>query len=216
MSRHRMIKRALLGAAALAGAAVLSGCVAATVGAGALATTGVAVAQERSTRQALTDTEIRVSLNNNLLNDSYGLFGDISTEVHEGRVLLTGSVPRQEDRLRAVQIVWATPHVAELINEITVEEDAGAGSYAEDVWISTQLRARLLGDAKVKSINYTVETVDQTVHLLGVARSEAELERVVGHASNVKGVRRVVSHVLAKHDDRRIVGTPPPADATSG
>lgn len=47
----------------------LSGCVAGTLLGGALATTGVSVAQERSSRQALDDVEIRVTLNNKLLNE---------------------------------------------------------------------------------------------------------------------------------------------------
>lgn len=213
MSRNRITMRALLCATTLIGAAALSGCTAVGLGVGALATTGVSVAQERSTRQALTDAEIRVTLNNSLLNDSYGLFGDISTEVVEGRVLLTGSVPRQEDRLRAVKIVWDTPDVTELINEVTIERDAGAASYAEDVWISAQLRAKLLGDAQVSSINYNIETVDQTVHLIGIARTEEELSRVVRHASGVKGVRQVVSHVLTKYDDRRLAAKSPATPA---
>lgn len=183
-----------------------SGCTAVGLGVGALATTGVSVAQERSTRQALTDTEIRVTINNKLLNEDYGLFGDITTEVVEGRVLLAGSVPEAEDRLRAAQLVWETDDVVELINEVTIERDAGAVSYAQDVWISTQLRGRLLGDVEVDSINFNIETVDQTIHLIGVARHQEELERVVNHARNIDGVKQVVSHVLTKHDDRRVTG----------
>ena len=183
-----------------------SGCTAVGVGVGALATAGVSVAQERSTKQALTDAEIVVSVNNRLLNDSYELFGDVTTEVVEGRVLLAGSVPRQEDRLRASQLVWETPGVVELLNEMTVAEDAGTASYAEDVWISTRLRGRLLTDLEVNAVNYNIETVDQTVHLIGVARTEEELQRVVEHARTIPGVKKVVSHVLTKYDDRRIIG----------
>ena len=183
-----------------------SGCTAIGVGVGALATTGVSVAQERSTKQALNDAEIVASINNRLLNDSYELFGDITTEVVEGRVLLAGSVPKQEDRIRASQLVWDTPGVVELLNEVTVGEDAGTASYAEDVWISTQLRAALLGDLEVNAVNYNIETVDQTVHLIGVARTEDELSRVVEHARGIDGVKKVVSHVLTKYDERRVTG----------
>lgn len=210
MSRHHATARAvgvaLIAATALSGA--LAGCTAAGLGVGALATTGVAVAQERSTRQALTDGEIRITINNKLLTEDYGLFADITTEVVEGRVLLAGSVPTQEQRLRAAQLVWETPDVQELINEVTVENDAGVRSYGEDVWISTQLRARLLGDVNVNSINYNIETVGQTVHLIGVARSEEELSRVVRHAQGIRGVKQVVSHVLTKFDERRVASLP--------
>lgn len=203
MNTPRISMRGLWAVSLLLAAGAMSGCTAVGIGVGALATAGVSVAQERSTRQALTDTEIRISINNALLNDSYGLFGDITTEVVEGRVLLAGSVPKQEDRIRAAQIVWDTPDVVELINEVTIEGDAGASSYAKDVWISAQLRTKLLGDVNVSSINYNIETVAQTVHLIGVARSEDELRRVVEHARGLDDVRQVVSHVLTKHDERR-------------
>lgn len=183
-------------------AASLSGC-AAGLGVGALATAGVAVTQERSTRQALTDTEIRLSISNKLANEDLGLFADVNTEVVEGRVLLAGSVPRPEQRVRAAELAWSTPDVVEVVNELTVAGDAGVQSYAQDVWISTQLRGRLLGDKYISSVNYNVETVDQVVHLIGVARSERELERVVNHARKIAGVREVVSHVMTKHDERR-------------
>ncbi len=202
MMNFRDFARGFVGIAILGTA--LSGCTAVGLGVGALATTGVSVAQERSTRQALTDAEIRLSINNKMLSEDYGLFADITTEVVEGRVLLAGSVPTAEDRLTAAKLVWETPDVTELINEITVERDAGIGSYAEDVWISAQLRGRLLGDVNVNAVNYNIETVGQTVHLIGVARDDAELSRVVEHARSIRGVKQVVSHVLTKYDDRRV------------
>lgn len=181
----------------------LSGCVAGTLLGGALATTGVSVAQERSSRQALDDVEIRVTLNNKLLNESYELFGDVSTEVVEGRVLLTGSVPRQEDRVKAAEIVWSTPNVVELDNELTIAGDEGFFTYTSDVWITTQLRGKILGDKYISGVNYYVETVNGVVHVTGVAQSERELKRVLNHAAKIDDVKEVVSHVLLKNDPRR-------------
>ena len=196
------IARAAAAALLLTGA----GCAGVGLAVGAAATAGVSVAQERTTRQALTDAEIAVAINDALFKESTELFGDISTEVVEGRVLLTGSVPNPDDRVRAAEIVWSTPDVAELLNEITVGEDEGVRSYAEDVWITTQLEAKLLTDVDVSAINYNIETIDQTVHLIGVARTEEELVRVVEIARGVPGVKRVVSHVLTKTDERRVAG----------
>ena len=195
----------MLGAALLT-TSLLSGCGGVGLVLGGVATAGVSVAQERTTKQALTDAEIRLTLGNKLLNEDRGLFADVSTEVVEGRVLLTGEVDSPEDRIRASQLVWETEGVRELLNELEIGEGKGAASYAEDVWISTQLRAKLLTDVDVNAINYNVETVGQTVHLIGVARDEQELLRVVEIASKVEGVKQVVSHVLTKHDKRRIRG----------
>ena len=64
-----------------------------------------------------------------------------------------------------------------------------------DAWITAQLSATLLFDKEVSSINYSLETVDGIIYLMGIARSREELERVVAHAKEVSYVRRVVSYV---------------------
>lgn len=161
------------------------------------------VLQERTTMDSLKDTEIQLSLNNNFLKHSTELFGDVSTNVTEGRVVLTGSVPRREDKIAATKLAWATEGVLAVTDELTVKEDSGAAAYAEDVWISNQLRFALLTDVSINSVNYNVETVDKVVHITGLALSGAELDRVLNHARSVQGVARVVSHVLTIDDPRR-------------
>ncbi len=187
---------------------VLSSCVAtALVGAGVEATR--AVSEERTTLQQLKDTEIQLGLNNKFLNHSGRLFGDVSTSVIEGRVVLTGSVPLREDKIAATDLAWQTPGVAEVTDELTVQQDSGAVAYAEDAWISNRLRFNLLTDKNISSVNYNVETVDKVVHLTGLARSRTELTRVLDRASSVPGVTRVVSHVLTIDDPRRIAAKAP-------
>jgi osmotically-inducible protein OsmY len=173
------------------------------VGAGTEATR--TVLQERTTMDALEDTKIQLSLNNKLISHSAQLFGDVSTDVQEGRVVLTGSVPTREDKITATRLAWETDGVVSVTDELVVQEDSGAMAYAEDAWISNQLRFALLTDLSVHSVNYNVETVDKVVHVTGIARSNAELKRVIGHASGVPGVAKVVSHVLTIDDPRRNV-----------
>lgn len=183
-----------------------SGCTPVGALAAAGATAGVAVAEERSTRDALDDLATGVAVNNQLLNRSAELFRDVDVEVNEGRVLLTGSVPRQEDRVEAAEAAWRAAGTREVINELTVAEDAGPRRYAEDVWITTQLRARLLRDVGVDAVNYNIETVEGVVHLIGLANTAEELSRVTRHAASTPGVRQVVSHVLFIDDPRRKTG----------
>ncbi|MEM9735856.1 MAG: BON domain-containing protein [Pseudomonadota bacterium] len=163
------------------------------------------VLQERSTGQALTDTEIDISIQNRLANRSGELYRDVSVDVHEGRVVLTGSVPTREEKFVATSEAWAVPGVAAVADELTVEEDAGTQAYLEDVWISNQVRYHLLTDLEIRSVNFNVTTVEGVVHLSGLARSETELTRVVSRARTVPGVTRVVSHILTIDDPRRVV-----------
>ncbi|MGF1658791.1 MAG: BON domain-containing protein [Rubrimonas sp.] len=206
-------------AAAAALALALAGCApAAIVGLGV----GAGVAQERSTRDQMTDFEIGLSIQNALASESGALFQAVDLEVVEGRVLLAGAVPRPEDRIRAVEIAWATPSVVEVINELEVAGSGGISGYANDAWISTQVRSRLLGTPGVNPLNFNVDTVNGVVHLLGLARSQQELQRAARAAAAVPGARQVVSHVLLIDDPRRKApaarpsGATPPAPASAG
>ncbi len=187
----------------LAGSLSLSGCAELLIG--AAATTGVAIAEERSVGDAVDDLTIRAELNHLFFRDDVELFGDVSFSVIEGRVLLKGSVPTPDDRIRALRLAWQAAGVREVINELQVADDSGILDYARDTWISAQLKGKLLVDGDVLSINYSVETVNGTVYLLGIAQDEAELTRVTEHARSIEDVKRVVSHVVLKDDRHRPV-----------
>jgi len=162
------------------------------------------VVQDRSTGEALTDTEIQLSLNNRFMNHSGRLFHLVSTDVQEGRVLLTGRVPTREDKVTAQGIAWQVPGVVSVTDEIEVADTEGVGGYAEDAWISTQLRTALSADFEISSQNYNVETIGRVGHISGLARTRDELGRVIRHAQQIGGVERIVSHVLTIDDPRRV------------
>lgn len=176
----------------------LTGCSAPGVIVGAGATVGVAAAQERTVGQAVDDTTININISSRMLQKDEALFRRVDVTVHQGRVLLTGSVPEPDERVEAVRLAWQVNGVKEILNEIQVNDTSGVLDYAKDTWITTQLRTKILGDREISDINYTIETVNGTVYLLGVAQDETELQRVAGHARNIRGVAKVVSHVQVK------------------
>ena len=195
--------KAIVVAACLSGLA-LTACTPVGMAIGGGVVLARSVVQERSTMDALEDTEIKLSISNRLLNHSGKLFRDVSVGVAEGRVLLTGSVPEREHKIDAARIAWETEGVIAVEDELTVAEDSSPKAYLTDVRISNTLRIALLTDVKVSSVNYNVETVNRVVHLTGIAKSNEELDRVIRHAREVKGVERVVSHVLTIDDPRRV------------
>jgi len=187
-----------------AGLAVLAaGCspIGAAAGVGAVGAT--AAQSEKGFRRSVADTEIRIAINDLWFKADEEMFRKVNLQVQEGRVLLTGNVPLPEQRLEAVRLAWQAPGVREVINEIEVNDTSGVTDLARDTWISTQLKTDLLFDQDVSSIDYSIETVNQVIYLMGVARSQAELNRVVGHAKDISYVRRVVNYVLLKDDPRR-------------
>ncbi len=181
----------------------LSGCTPAGVAVGVGATAATAAAQERGFQGALQDTETRLDINHLFLQESETLFTDINLQVQEGRVLLTGSVEQPETELSAVRLAWQAKGVREVINEIEVTDQSSIGDVARDLWIETQLEGKLLIDSGVTSINYSVESVNNTVYLMGIAQNQTELTRVIGHAKDIAYVRKVVNYVTLKDDPAR-------------
>ncbi|MFM2044822.1 MAG: putative 21 kDa hemolysin protein [Pseudomonadota bacterium] len=124
-----------------------------------------------------------------------GLDRRLDATVERGRALLTGRARNAEERVEAVRLAWQADGVTEVINEIQLDDSGGIADAATDTWIATRLRYRLFTDAEITSGNFTIDVVNQTVYLLGKARSQQELDRVIAHAREVPRVKQVVNHV---------------------
>ena len=103
--------------------------------------------------------------------------------------------PNPELKAQAAQIASQIPGVRAVYNEIEVAPTEGAWASVKDTWISSQIRSNLVFASQVRSVNYTIETVNGSVYLIGSARTQAELDRVTEAARNVPNVKRVVSYV---------------------
>ena len=181
---------------------MLSGCVPILIGGGT--ETAVVVAQERSTGNAVDDAGILLRIKNLYAqNDFKDLLANIDIKVVEGRVLLAGNVDKPESQIEAVRLAWQVNGVKEVMNEVQISDKAGFANYARDVWISTQIRTRLIFTKDIRSINYSAITVNQVVYLMGIAQNQDELDRVTYVASTTDYVQRVVSYVRLKDDPRR-------------
>jgi osmotically-inducible protein OsmY len=175
-------------------ALAISGCEPSAMASGG-ASVGIAVAQERSIGAAVDDTIIASQIVSNFYQFDIELLRLVSTEVVEGRVLLTGNVPNPVNRVDAVRVTWQVDGVTEVLNEIQVSNQTGLKDFALDLWISTQFRTKLLLDKDIRAINYNVETVNRVIYLIGIARSELELKRITNHARTIENVQKVISHV---------------------
>ncbi len=171
---------------------------------GVVATTATAVAmQDKSLGNIVDDTTIIIRINKELLK--HGLFSPVKVKVSEGRVLLIGNVDTPEKQLTAEKIAWQEKEVKEVINEIRVTpiQTISILDSIIDGMITAEIRTRFLGKRNIKSINYSVNTVDGTVYLMGIAQNKAELKAVIAIARKVKGVKQVVSYVRNRHSKLR-------------
>jgi len=156
---------------------------------------GASAAQEGGLSRVYNDAKIQVAINDLWFQHNVDMFRKLDLTVKQGRVLITGVVQDPEHRVEAVRLAWQPKGVSQVINEIRVSDSAGLVEYAKDAWISARLRTAITLDKNVQSINYSIDTVQGSIYLMGFAQNQAELNRVIEIARTIKNVERVVSYV---------------------
>ena len=175
---------------------------------GVAATGAVMAAQERGFEGGARDTAIRAEINHYWLQSDHETYLRLTLQVWEGRVLVGGALPDAAQRAEALQLAWKVEGVREVINEVQIVAPRDVGRYTRDLVTEWDIYQRLTFTREIDSINYSVEVVNGTVYLLGVARDQAELDRAVAVIREVAHVRRIANHVLLRDDKRRAPTAP--------
>jgi osmotically-inducible protein OsmY len=178
-------------------AAPLGGCLGVAVG--GAATVATAFRADQTVDEQVDDLGTRTELEARLLQEDPALFTDVNTTVIGGRVYLKGHVDTPEARREATRIAWITPGVKAVHNDIVVGGPSGFQVSADDTWVTIKVRAELLSDARIKDVNYTIETQNRVVYLMGMAQDPAEKQLAVELARNTKGVEGVVDYLTVKN-----------------
>jgi osmotically-inducible protein OsmY len=182
--------------AAVGAASLSSGCVAATGLAAAGA--GMVAVQDRTLGRSLDDATASSTVKTRLIALDNNAFLRVDVEMAEGQLLLSGTTPTAEHKAMAERIAWSVAGVDDVANEIVVGRNPGMLRSGLDNFVTAQVRAKILADAQIKGVNYNIETQRGVVYLMGLARSEEELQRAAQAASMVRGVERVVSYVIVR------------------
>lgn len=197
MTRSFIFSTFLLISSALA----LSGCVNAAIGIGTAAV--AASSTEKGLSTSVSDSVIQAKLSDSFIQTSQSLFLNVETAVNNGSVLLTGKLKTQEEKITATRLSWEIKGVREVINEIHLSGTSSLKSSAKDLAASAQLRAALIRDPEISSLNFSIDVVNGIVYLSGVAENEQERERVVAHAQELRFAKQVVSYIILAYDRRK-------------
>ena len=197
MTRTFIFSSFLLISSALA----LPGCVNAAIGIGTAAV--AASTTEKGFSTSVSDSVIQAKLADGFIQTNQSIFLNVETSVNDGSVLLTGKLKTQEEKITATRLSWEIRGVHEVINEIQLSEASSFKSSAKDLAASAQLRAALIRDADISSLNFSIDVVNGIVYLSGVAENEEERERVVAHAQELRFAKQVVSYIILVYDQRR-------------
>ena len=126
------------------------------------------------------------------------LFININTTVLEGRVLLTGLVDNQEERIEAVRLVWEVNGIREVINEIEIGNRESIKDYANDLWINTQAKGMAAKTIGLRSVGYNFETIKGKIYIAGITSRPEQLEELVDVLKTIKGVKEIINYVIIK------------------
>lgn len=175
-------------AAALA-AITLSACVPVLVGSAVVGGTVVAT-DRRTAGMQLEDETIGVRASSRL-SERYGDRAKVSVTSYNGSVLLTGTVPDAAAKEEAARIVSGVENVRNVINDLDIGPPGSFSTTANDTWITSQVRAALIGTTGLSSNAFTINTNHGVVYLMGrVTQREGDTAARV--ASGLKGVAKVV------------------------
>ena len=178
----------------------LTSCIETAVGLGTAAV--AASTTEKGFSTSVSDTVIEAKLTDKFIKNDTSFVTGVESSVSNGSVLMTGKLDTQDQKILATRLAWEIKGVKEVINEIQLVSDESIKTTAKDLAASAQLRAALIGDQEISSLNYSIDVVNGIVYLSGVAANEKERERVITHAQALRFAKKVVNYIILSTDKR--------------
>ena len=177
-----------------------SGCAPAVVGVGTAAV--AASSTEKGITTSVSDGLVFTKIQDKFLKTDATLSQFVDVTVNDGAVLLTGKVRTPEEKVLATKLSWEVRGVREVVNEIQITDKSSIKDVAKDLAASAQLRGKLIADTSVSSLNFSIDVVNGTVYLSGVATDAEEMNRVVSHARELRFAQQVVNYITLRIDQR--------------
>ena len=137
-----------------------------------------------------------------LLRDKKYLFA-INTKVIDGKFFLTGKVENPEEKLQLTKLAWETLGVRSVRNDIKIKEEFNFNQSAKDLLITSQLRAAIILNKKIKATNYQIDTYKKKIFIYGIAITNDEKDEVIKEAKEILDVEEVIASIILV-DDLRI------------
>jgi len=169
----------------------LSGCATAIVAGVAIATIDI-IHDRRTAGEYIDDAGIEFAAKNVVANNKeYSEAVHLKAQSWNGILLLTGEIKTPEIKQELIPKLQALRGVRQIVDETTINDKSKFNTIANDTWISSKVKSRLILKTGLKANRVKVVTTRGSVYLMGIVTRE-EADKATEHASNVKGVKRVV------------------------
>lgn len=145
----------------------------------------------------LDDSTITTRVNHEMLKDQTVKARQIDVDTNGGNVTLTGVVATQNEATRATQIAQRVPGVKSVSNNIQI----GQRSFG-DVWddnvVSNKIKAKLIAEPEVRSLNIDVDVYLGVVTLTGVVSSKYQRDRALEISRSTGGIVKVIDNIKVR------------------
>tara|TARA_A100000164_G_C21773857_1_gene707572 strand:- start:21 stop:614 length:594 start_codon:yes stop_codon:yes gene_type:complete len=174
---------------------ILSGC--AGVSSKGLFGTGVSVALDpRSLGTQIDDSIMQKNLSTRIILLDKKYLISVNSKVLDGRIFLTGKLEDPEEKLKLTKMAWETDGVRSVKNDIKIKEEFNFKQSAKDILITSQLRASLILNKKIKATNYQIDTYKKKIYIYGIAITSDEKKEVIREAKKISDVVDVIASIL--------------------
>jgi len=173
-----------------------NGCAPLLIGAGAAGGYKLGT-DERSVGQMWDDGAITAKINAALIDDPVVKARKIDVDTLEKVVILTGVVDTEKEVERATEIARKVPYVKEVRNCLQVGKKTLGQSFDDKV-LGTKIKARLIGEKDIRSLNIDVDVNRSVVTLTGVVENESQKERALKIARTTSGTVKVIDNLSVK------------------
>ena len=167
--------------------------------------TGVSIALDpRSLGTQIDDSLMQQNLRARLLSTDKSYIISVKTKILDGRIFLTGKVNSVEDKLKLTKLAWEIKGARSVNNDLQIKEKFDFKRSAKDLLITSQLRAALISNKKIKSVNYNIDTYKKKIYIYGISQNKTERDEVTKEAKQILDVKDVTTSIFLV-DDLRVV-----------
>ena len=167
--------------------------------------TGVSIALDpRSLGTQIDDSIMQQNLRAKLLSADKSYIISVKTKILDGRIFLTGKVSSVEDKLKITKLAWEIKGARSVKNDLRIKEEFNFKRSAKDLLLTSQLRAALIANKKVKSVNYNIDSYKKKIYIYWIAQNDNEIYEVTREAKQILDVEDVITSIFLV-DDLRVV-----------
>ncbi|MGV1098677.1 BON domain-containing protein [Thiovibrio sp. JS02] len=172
---------------------ICAGCTPAVVGGGAAGGYKVAT-DERSAGDMVDDVGITAKVKSDLIAEKTIKARNIDVDTINGVVILSGFVDSQKEIDRAVALARGVPGVRQVKNELRIGSRT-VGQAFDDKVLGTRIKARLVDEPGIRSLNIDVDVYAGMVTLTGIVQSQEQKKTVFAIVRSVDGGRGIVDNL---------------------